>query len=120
MSQRIPAKLKAELGEYLAQWYRQYGKVAPRRPYHEDDDRGSSGAATNAPPLFEGHPLFNEMPLGASSDLATILVDDKRTLEEADKRTDELTEELQNKLALALSQKKQKNFLYQQYMKPTL
>jgi hypothetical protein len=117
MSKRIPAKLKAELGEYLAEWYRRFGKVAPRRAYHEDDG-DAGGAASNAPPLFEGHPFLNEMPIGASSDLASVLVADERTLDEADKRSDELTEELQNKLTLELGQKKQKKFLYEQHMKP--
>lgn len=117
MSKRIPARLKAELGEYLAEWYRRFGKVAPRRAYHEDDE-GNSGAASNAPPLFEGHPFLSEMPIGASSDLASILVADERTLDEADKRSEEMTEELQNRLTLELGQKKQKQFLYQQHMRP--
>lgn len=117
MSKRIPARLKAELGEYLAEWYRRFGRVAPRRAYHEDDE-GKGGAAANAPPLFEGHPFLSEMPIGASSDLASVLVADERTLDEADKRSDEMTEELQNRLTLELGQKKQKQFLYQQHMRP--
>lgn len=115
MSKRIPAKLKAQLGEYLAEWYRHFGKVAPRRAYHEDDESG--GAAAEVKPPFESHPFLNEMPIGASSDLASVLVADSRTLDEAYKRSDELAEELQNRLTLALGQKKQKQFSYQQHMK---
>jgi hypothetical protein len=117
MSKRIPAKLKAELGEYLAEWYRRFGKVAPRRAYHEDDEGGGSGDAS-AKPIFEGHPFLEEVPIGAPSDLASTIVADSRTLDEADKRSDEMVEELQNKLALELGQKKQKKFLYQQQTRP--
>lgn len=118
MSKRIPAKLKAQLGEYLAEWYRRFGKVAPRRAYHEDDE-GKAGDGS-ARPVFEGHPLLSEMPIGASSDLASILVNDEHTLDEADKRSDELTEELQNRLALELGQKhqKQKSYSYQEIPRP--
>jgi hypothetical protein len=111
VSKRIPAKLKAQLGEYLAEWYRRFGKVAPRRVYHEDD-KGSGDLGT-AKPLFEGHPYLSEMPIGAPSDLASIIVNDNRTLDEVDRRRDELTQELQNKLALELGYKKQKRFEYQ-------
>jgi hypothetical protein len=116
MSTWIPAKLKATLGEYLAEWYRQFGKVTPRRPYHEDDEDGGKGTAS-ATPLFESHPLFSETPIGASSDLASIIVNDEHTLEAAEKRTDELTEALQNKLALELGQKKQHKQSYQSTIK---
>lgn len=115
MSKRIPAKLKAELGECLATWYRTFGKVAPRRTYHEDDKGG--GDAT-AKPLFAEHPYLCEMPLGAPSDLSSIIINDDRTLDEANKRNEELTLELQNKLALELGQKKQKSFLYQTKPQP--
>lgn len=111
MSKRIPAKLKAELGEHLAKWYRNFGKVVPRRAYHEDDEGGS--ALGSAKPLFEGHPYLSEMPIGAPSDLASIIVNDDRTLDEANKRSEELTQELQNKLSLTLGYKKQKRFRYQ-------
>lgn len=117
MSLRFPARLKAQLGEHLAARYRKFGKVAPRRAYHEDEEGGGKGSASPNP-LFEGHPLLSEMPIGAPSDLASILVNDSRTLDEADKRNDELTEELQNRLAFELGQKKQKKFLYQTKPQP--
>lgn len=116
MSKRISAKLKAKLGEYLAEWYRRFGKVTPRRAYHEDNENSGDGAP--AKPIFAEHPYLSEMPIGASSDLANILVSDDRTLEEANNRSEELTEELQNNLALALGQKQQKRFLYQTKPQP--
>ncbi len=115
MSKRIPAKLKAELGEALGNWYKLFGKVSPRRAYHEDDEGGDGAPAK---PIFEGHPYLAEMPLGAPSDLSSILINDKRTLDEADKRSDELTDELQNKLSQELGHKKQQKFLYQYHTKP--
>ncbi|MBU0743935.1 MAG: hypothetical protein KKE11_00985 [Gammaproteobacteria bacterium] len=115
MSKHIPAKLKAQLGECLAEWYRHFGKVAPRRAYHEDDESGGEGTAK---PVFDGHPYLNEMPLGASSDLSSIIVNDSRTLDEANKRSDELTLDLQNKLDLALGQKRQNKFIHQHHTKP--
>lgn len=110
MSKRIPAVYKATLGENLAKWYRKFGKVAARRPYHEDEEGTGEGAPQASP--FEGHPYLMEVPIGAPSDLASILIADERTLEEADKRTDELTNELQNRLAMQLGKKYKKEFGY--------
>lgn len=111
MSKRIPATLKKELGERLAKWYRMFGKVAPRRAYYEDDS--GSGDASMSPPLFEGHPLLAETPIGAPSDLSSILTADERTLEEADKRSEELTNDLQNKLSMELGKKYKKDLSFQ-------
>jgi hypothetical protein len=94
MSKRIPAVYKAQLGEELAAWYRKYGKVAPRRAYHEDDEGGTGSAGM----VFEGHPLLEQMPLGASTDLASIVSNDERTLDEANNRADQLTYQLQQQL----------------------
>ena len=115
MSKRIPAKFKAQLGEELSKWYRIFGKVQPRKPYHEDD--GGSGTAT-VKPLFAEHPLLVDIPIGASSDLTSVIANDEQTLEEAAERSDELTEELQYKLAMELEQKNQKKYLYENYTKP--
>ncbi len=115
MSNRIPTKLKAQLGEELGNWYRLFGKVQPRKAYREDDE---DGGAASAQPLFMEHPFLAEMPLGASSDLTSIISNDKNTLEEAEKRSAELTEELQHRLSLTLEQKKQKKFLHEYHSKP--
>ena len=118
MSKRIPARLKAELGEYLAEWYRHFGKVAQRRAYHEDDEATGGAATTNNPFLFENHPFLVDTPLGAPSDLSSIVTADQRTIDEADKRDNELTLALKNKLELQLGAKKKKEFLYEQLIKP--
>lgn len=102
MSKRIPAVYKAKLGELLANWYHHFGKVAPRRAYHEDDE-GGSGAPNNK--MFEDHPFLAEVPIGAPSDLASVLVEDARTIDETHDRKDELTNELKNKLDLTLGNK---------------
>lgn len=107
MSKRIAATYKAELGEFLANWYRHFGKVAPRRAYHEDDE-GSAGAPASK--MFEDHPFLAQMPIGAPSDLASTIVEDARTLDEANERVDELKNELQNKLNLQLENKLEKKY----------
>lgn len=118
MSKRIAAKYKAQLGEFLANWYRQLGKVAPRRAYHEDDEGSGGGVATNK--MFEDHPFLAEAPIGAPSDLASILVEDARILDEAEDRKEELTNELKNKLELKLGNKLQNQYRHQFDMKPQL
>ena len=115
MSKRIPAKLKAKLGECLATWYRKFGKVAPRRAYHEDEEGGDEAPAR---PVFEGHPFLSEVPIGAPSDLSSIIVNDRRTLEEANKRSEELTLEMQNKLTLALGKKYRRRYTYRTKPQP--
>lgn len=115
MSKRIPAKLKAQLGECLAQWYRHFGKVAPRRTYHEDDEATGGGAANK---MFEEHPFLMDMPIGAPSDLSSVIVEDDRTLDEVNDRKEELTNELKNKLDMTLSQKLQDQKRYTQQIKP--
>jgi hypothetical protein len=96
----IPIKYQRELSDLLAEGHRRFGKVAPRRPYHEEDEDGGSGAPQY---LFEQHPLLAEQPIGASSDLTFLTTDNKYSLDEAEKRSDEATLELQRKLEMALS-----------------
>lgn len=121
MSLRFPARLKTQLGGCLATLYRRYGKVAPRRVYHEDDTgTGGGGSELDVPKplLFEDHPLLNEIPIGAPSDLSSILIADERTIDETNKRSEELTAQLQNRLELELGQKKRKQLLYQTRPQP--
>lgn len=101
---RIATKDKAALGELLAKWYRHFGKVAPRRAYHDDDESGGSGVAGAEPP-WESHPFFMDMPIGAPSDLASILVADSRTMDAAEQRLDQSCPELKMQLENALKQK---------------
>ncbi|CAL7962913.1 conserved hypothetical protein [Gammaproteobacteria bacterium] len=118
MSKRIPAKCKEQLGELLADWYRHLGKVAPRRAYHEDDEGGGTGAPANK--MFEDHPFLAEVPIGAPSDLASTIVEDARTLDEANERKDELKNELKHKLDLTLGNKLQMRHQQRLDMKPEL
>lgn len=116
MSKRIPAKFKKQLGEYLGDWYRRFGRVAPRRAYHEDDKSTGGGSANK---MFEDHPLLAEVPIGASSDLASILVEDARTLDDANSRKEEMSNELQHKLTLALGEKLQNRHRYDYQINPS-
>jgi len=110
MSKRIPAKYKEQLGELLANWYRKFGFVAPRRAYHEDDEGTAGGSSANK--MFEDHPFLMEAPIGAPSDLAYIIIEDERTLDEANERKDELKNELKEKLDLKLGNKLQNKQQY--------
>lgn len=111
---RIPTIYKAQLGEALAAWYRHFGTVLPRRAYHDDDESGSGTGG--AKPPWESHPLFAEIPIGAPSDLASILTADDRTMDNAEKRLDEACPEL--KLQLELSLKQKQEYRYQQKIAP--
>lgn len=111
---RIPSKDKAELGELLAEWYRHFGKVAPRRRYLDDDESGSGTGG--AKPPWENHPLFMDLPIGAPSDLAFILAADERTMDEAENRVNEACPELKMQLQNTLKQK----YDYQYQRKMTL
>lgn len=116
MSKRIPAKFKEQLGKALGKWYRLFGEVQPRRPYREDDE-GDEGSAV-AKPLFIEHPFLAEMPIGASSDLTTVIENNADTISEAKKRSDELSEELQNRLSFELNQEHRKRLINENHLKP--
>lgn len=96
---------KILLGNLLADGHRKFGKVAPRRPYR-DEDEGGSGAAQ----LLPEHPLLNKLPVGAPSDLTMIMNESKFTQEEMEKRYDELNLTMQERLQkqLGLGAKPQK------------
>lgn len=64
------------------------------------------------------HPFLSEVPIGAPSDLASILVEDERTLDETNERKEELTNELKNKLDLTLGNKLQNKNKYHLNIKP--
>jgi hypothetical protein len=97
----IPIKYQRELSALLAEGHRRFGKVMPRRPYHDDD--GEGGGAGTPKYLFEQHPLLAEVPIGASSDLTFLTTDNQYSMDEAEKRSDEATLQLQKQLELALS-----------------
>jgi hypothetical protein len=116
MARRYSSIDKAELGELLASWYRNFGKVAPRRGYHDDDDSGSGEGG--AKPPWENHPLFADTPIGAPSDLASVLVADKRTLAEAEERKNEACDELKNNLAMRMTNEERLENRYRNTIKP--
>ena len=95
---------KTELSALIGEGHRRFGKLAPRRPYTDDDDKGG-GAEQN---VFESHPLLNQQPIGASSDLTFIITENNQSLKEAEKRADQATPELKKQLELALDLSAQK------------
>ena len=94
---KIDIEHKTKLSELIAAGHRHFGKVAPRKRYREDDDEGGAGGAAASP--FERHPLLAEQPMGASSDLTAIVTDNDYAVEEGEKRSDEATPELRQKLS---------------------
>lgn len=100
MTTSIPKIFLEKLGELLASGHRQFGKVATRRPY-KDDDEGGSGSPQN---LFEEHPLLSQMPIGAPSDL-TFLPNENKYSEEAAVESNQLSPQLKKQLELTLGHK---------------
>ena len=102
---RLKREQKIQLGELIGAGHRQFGRVAPRRPYAEDDDEGGTGTAQ----LLPEHPLLSRQPLGASSDLTFLVNENNFTTEKAEERSDDLNPELrkslENKLGHELAHK---------------
>ena len=87
---------KAQLGELIAKGHAKFGRVAPRRPYRDDDGEGEG-----APGLkVEEHPYLADLPVGAASDLTFIASENSSITEEALERVDELNPELKNQPTL--------------------
>lgn len=97
----IPKKYLKELGDLLADGHRRFGKVAPRKPYKEDEDDGGTGAAQL---LFEEHPLLSSMPIGAPSDLTFLTNNNQFSQDKAEERVEQATPELKKQLELTLGQ----------------
>jgi hypothetical protein len=94
---------KEQLGQLLAKGHAKFGRVAPRRPYRDEDEGGEG-----APGLtVESHPLLANLPIGASSDLTAIAADNSNITDEALDRVEELSPSLQNQpqLQAELSQR---------------
>jgi hypothetical protein len=93
----ITIEHKTKLGELIAEGHRRFGNVTPRKPYREEDEEGGAGEAELSP--FEAHPLLDEQPVGAPSDLTAIVTENNNAVEEAEKRdAKELSNQLQNQL----------------------
>lgn len=115
MSKRIHSSLKTKLGDLLGEVYRQFGVVLPRKPYHEDDEATGEGEAK---PVFIEHPFLQELPIGASSDLSSVVSNKQAILDEAEKREAELTNEPKNRLQMRLGLTHRKKYIYENYTKP--
>jgi hypothetical protein len=97
----ISKEQKTLLSELIAQGHRRFGKVLPRRPYR-DDEGGSGGAEF----MFEEHPLFMNQPIGADLNVTPNIRANADTFDEARKRQNDLTPELQQKMSIALGYSK--------------
>jgi hypothetical protein len=102
----IAKEYKTQLGLLLAKGHARFGRVAPRRPYR--DDESGEGAASLT---IETHPLLAKLPIGAASDLTAITTDNSETLEEAVKREGELTEALRNQPALQAQLSQRRSYI---------
>lgn len=106
MADKLKKAQKIALGELLAKGHRAFGKVAPRRPYRDEDDEGGDTGAARL--LFEQHPLLANQPIGAASDLTFIISENRDTFEEAEKRSDQAAPELKKALEQKLQLGKQR------------
>jgi hypothetical protein len=100
MVRKISVAYKKQLGDLLAEGYRKFGRVKPRHPYREDDEGGGEGGAEL---LFESHPLLVNIPVGAPSDLTSVVTENSRALEEAEKNVDKAVPQLKQSLEAKLS-----------------
>lgn len=98
---------KTELSALIGEGHRKFGKVAPRRPYTDDDDDRGGGAQN----VFEQHPLLAQQPVGASSDLTYIITENSQALDEAEKRAHQAAPELKKQLELGLAAQAQKKYV---------
>lgn len=86
---------KEELGLLIAKGHARFGRVAPRKPY-QDDDSGTGAAGLTV----ETHPLLMDLPIGAASDLTAIAAANSEITNAASERLDELTPSLQKQPVL--------------------
>lgn len=91
----IPIKYKRKLTELLGIGHARFGKVAHRRDYREDDG-GEGGAGLE---LLQ-HPWLSNMPIGADSDLTMETNNSAHSLEAAEERVNEASNELKMQPAL--------------------
>ena len=93
---------KIKLSDLLMKGHRQWGPVASRKPFIEDQE-GGAGTAEN---VFRSHPLLSQQPVGAASDLTAIVTENNQSMQAADERSNEASNELQPTLEKALQQGK--------------
>lgn len=92
----LPKVQKEKLGLMLGKGHAFFGPVEQRKPYRDDDDEGGGGSQL----VFESHPLLDQQPIGASSDLTAIATENSETLDEAIDRANEASPELKKQPVL--------------------
>lgn len=102
----IPNHQLHELETRLAEGYRQFGVVKPRREYPPDEDQGGVGGSGLL--MFESHPLLSHLPEGADPDLTGIATDYDGALDALQERELETCPRLRYQLEL----QKQKRFQF--------
>lgn len=82
---------KEQLSYLLGKGHALFGKVAPRRPYRDDEEGGGTASGLT---LLQ-HPLLMNMPVGAASDLTAVATSNSEATEEALDRAEECCPQLQ-------------------------
>lgn len=82
---------KEQLSYLLGKGHTRFGKVAPRRPYRDEEEEGGTAAGLT---LLQ-HPLLMNMPVGAASDLTAVTTVNSDATEEALDRAEECCPQLQ-------------------------
>lgn len=85
----IPIPYKRKLTELLGIGHARFGRVATRRDYR-DDEGGGSGPGLE----LLSHPWLSNMPIGADSDLTMDTNNSDYSLEAAEERVNEASNEL--------------------------
>jgi len=104
MAKKIAATFKAKLSEIIGIGHRQFGKVALRRPFDDDDDEGGEGGTGLQ---LEEHPFLAQQPIGAASDLTAIANQNSQAEDEAKERVNEASLQLQKSPTLQAELNKQ-------------
>ncbi len=90
MARKISVQFKRRLTELLGIGHSKFGKVRLRKPYRDDEDEG--GAASGL--RLDSHPLFANLPDGASSDLSGVANNNEFSEDAAKERVNEASPEL--------------------------
>jgi hypothetical protein len=91
MARKIKVHFKRKLSELLGLGHSKFGKVKLRKPYRDDEEDG--GAASGL--RLDSHPLFANLPDGASSDLSSVANNNIYSEDAAKERVNEASPELQ-------------------------
>jgi len=92
----LSKSFKEQLSKLLGHGHSRFGRVAPRRPFKDDEGGGAGEAGLN----FETHPLLAQQPIGAASDLTQLVDQNNQSLDAVEERANEASEELQKQPAM--------------------